>query len=92
MKLKIIEYFWAVGKKTKRVKTYKFKLSENIVNFQLNRLPVSAIIKEDVVNIEISNCDGKLIRSIKLKKGEQSYYRPMSMDAGYEYIFKLTNF
>ena len=36
--------------------------------------------------------NGELIKTISLKKGEKAYYRPLSMDGGYEYIFKICRF
>lgn len=92
MKLKVITYFWAVGKRTKRIKTNKYKFDDNYVSFVLNRLPSKASLGESVATIEINNLNGELIKTISLKKGEKAYYRPLSMDGGYEYIFKICRF
>lgn len=90
MKLKIIEYFWAVGRKTKRVGTYRMPLDVGQTR-EINRMSFKIEkVDGDKLTVSINRKDGTLIKEISVEKGKQSYYRPMSMDAGYEYILKIT--
>lgn len=92
MRLKIIVYFWSVGKKTRRKLTHKFKLIKNDF-FNHNCILFKIInIECDKVFIQIRRNDDALIKEIIIKKGVKYYYRPMSMDAGYEYVIKITKF
>ena len=92
MKLKIIEYFWAVGHKTKRKGTYRLPLTEgkalkpNFANLKIDK------VEEDKVIVSFNRDDGTLIKELTVEKGKQNYYRPMSMDGGYEYVLKITRF
>ena len=92
MKLKIIKYFWAVGRRTKRVGANRIPVSEgaslniNGVLFKIEK------IEEDAVAVSVIRRDGKTIKEMTVEKGKRAYYRPMSMDGGYEYILKLTRF
>ena len=92
MKVKIIEYFWAVGHRTKRKGSHKLPLVEgetrkiNYVSFKI------AKVENDKVIVSVNRDDGTLIKELTIEKGKQNYYRPMSMDAGYEYILKFTRF
>lgn len=42
--------------------------------------------------VSFNRDDGTLIKELAVEKGKQNYYRPMSMDGGYEYILKFTRF
>ena len=92
MKLKIIEYFWAVGHKTKRKGTYRLPLIEgktlkpHFANLKIDK------VEEDKVIVSFNRNDGTLIKELTVEKGKQCYYRPMSMDGGYEYVLKFTRF
>ena len=92
MKLKIIEYFWSVGHRTKRKGTYKLPLIEGktikprFANLRIDK------VEEDKVIVSFNRDDGTLIKELMVEKGKQNYYRPMSMDGGYEYILKFTRF
>ena len=92
MKIKIIEYFWAVGHRTRRKGSYKLPLIEgetrkiNYAKFKIDK------VEDDKVIVSINRDDGTLIKKLTVEKGKQNYYRPMSMDAGYEYILKFTRF
>ena len=90
LKLKVINYFWAVGRRTRRVGSRKMPLIEgqtmdlDFVQFKIDK------IEADKVIVTVNRQDGTLIKSITVVKGESSYYRPMSMDAGHAYVLKLT--
>jgi len=92
VKVKIIEYFWAVGHRTKRKGSYKLPLIEgeaikpHFANFKISK------VEEDKVIVSVNRDDGTLIKELTIEKGKRNYYRPMSMDAGYEYILKFTSF
>jgi len=92
MKIKIIEYFWAVGHRTKRIGSYKIPLIEgemreiNYVQFRIDKA------EEDKALISVVRHDGTVIKQITVEKGKSAYYRPTSMDAGHEYILKFTKF
>lgn len=90
MKLKVITYFWAVGKKTRRVRSDKYELSENPIDLKLNALPATAVLKDNTITIEVRNYKNDLIKTIEFER--KYYYRPFSMDAGYEFIFKTCRF
>ena len=62
MKLKVVTYFWAVGKKTRRVRSDKYKLSENPIDFKLNQLPATAVLKDNMITIEVRNYKNDLIK------------------------------
>ena len=92
MKLKIIDYFWAVGHRTKRKGSYKIPLAEgesreiNYAQFRIDK------VEKDKAQISVIRRDGTGIKEITVEKGRRSYYHPRSMDAGHEYTLKLTKF
>ena len=92
MKLKIIDYFWAVGHGRKRKGPHKIPLAEgesreiNYVQFRIDK------VEKDKAQISVIRRDGTVIKEITVEKGKSAYYRPMSMDAGHEYVLKLTKF
>ena len=92
MKLKVVTHFWSVGNRTKCVGSKKYKLGEEPINFGLHALPATAVLKDETVYIEVRNYANEIIKKIEIKKGGKSYYRPFSMDAGYEFTFKLSRF
>ena len=92
MKLKVVTYFWSVGNKTKRVDSKNYKLGEEPIDFELHALPATAVLKDETVYIEVKNYSNEIIKKIEIEKDGKSYYRPFSMDAGYEFTFKLSRF
>ena len=92
MKLKIIEYFWSVGHRTRRKGTYKLPLIEgktlkpHFANLRVDK------VEEDKAIVSFNRDDGTLIKKFTVEKGKQNYYRPISMDGGYEYVLKFTRF
>ena len=90
MKLKIIDYFWSVGHRTKRKGSHKIPLAEgelheiNYVQFRIDK------VEKDKAQISVIRRDGTVIKEITVEKGKSANYRPMSMDAGHEYVLKLT--
>ena len=49
-------------------------------------------VKKDKAQISVIRRDGTVIKEITVEKGKSAYYRPMSMDAGHEYVLKFTKF
>ena len=92
MKLKVVTYFWSVGNKTRRVGSKNYKLGEEPIDFELHALPATAVLKDETVYIEVKNYSNEIIKKIEIEKDGKSYYRPFSMDAGYEFTFKLSRF
>lgn len=92
MKLKIIDYFWSVGHRTKRKGSHKIPLAEgelreiNYVQFRIDK------VEGDKALVSVLRSDGTVAREFAVEKGKQAYYRPLSMDAGHEYTLKLTKF
>ena len=92
MKLKIIDYFWSVGHRTKRKGSHRMPLVEgepseiNYVQFRIDK------VEKDKAQISVIRRDGTVIKEITVEKGKSAYYSPMSMDAGHEYVLKLTKF
>ena len=92
MKLKIIDYFWAVGHRTKRKGSHRIPLVEgesreiNYAQFKVGK------VEEDKALVSVIRRDGTVIKEITVEKGKSAYYRPMSMDAGHEYVLKFTKF
>ena len=92
MKLKIIDYFWSVGHGTKRKGSHKIPLAEgesreiNYVQFRIDK------VEKDKAQISVIRRDGTVIKEITVEKDKSACYRPRSMDAGHEYVLKLTNF
>ena len=92
MKLKIIDYFWAVGHRTKRKGSHKIPLAEgelreiDYVQFRIDK------VEKDKALVSVVRRDGTVIKEITVEKGQRSYYHPRSMDAGHEYTLKLTKF
>ena len=49
-------------------------------------------VETDKVIVSVSREDGTLIKTLTVEKGNPNWYHPMSMDAGHEYVLKLTKF
>lgn len=92
MKLKIIDYFWSVGHGTKRKGSHKIPLAEgelreiNYVQFRIDK------VEKNKAQISVIRRDGTLIKTLTVEKGNPNWYHPMSIDAGHEYVLKLTKF
>ena len=92
MKLKIIDYFWAVGHRTKRKGSHRMSLVEGEtrkVHYLLFKIDS---VETDKVIVSVSREDGTLIKTLTVEKGNPNWYHPMSMDAGHEYVLKFTKF
>ena len=92
MKLKIIDYFGSVGHRTKRVGSHRMPLVEGEtrkVHYLLFKIDS---VETDKVIVSVSREDGTLIKTLTVEKGNPNWYHPMSMDAGHEYVLKLTKF
>ena len=112
MRLKITEDFWAVGHKTKRVKTiyaplvvgpikgledyagYHGKKAGKDHTIQKNNRSYWNIdeVGEGFVKVSYIRHDGETVKNWTITKKEGGYWRPRSMDAGYEYTIKLVKF
>ena len=93
MKLKIEDYFWAVGKRTKKVKTVRVPLKvgeikalDNTCTWQIHE------VGEDFVKVSVVRPDGETIKTFTVTKDKDEYWRPRSMDGGHEYTLKLVRF
>lgn len=93
MKLKITEYFWAVGKKTRRVKSIRAPLVIGpIKNDDVGYIWQIDEVSENKVMVSVICRDGEKIKTFTVEKGKGAYWRPFSMDGGHEYIMKLVRF
>ena len=92
MKLKVIDYFWAVGKKTRRRGSYKIPVAEgqsteiSHLTFKIEK------VETDQITVALIRWDGEKIKEITVEKGKGAYYHPFSMDGGHRYDLKLTRF
>ena len=93
MKLKIEDYFWAVGKRTRKVKTVRVPLEVGpIKNFDIVTTWQIDEVSEDSVKVSVIRHDGETIKTFTVTKGKGEYWRPRSMDGGHEYTLKLVRF
>ena len=93
MKLKIEDYFWAVGKRTRKVKTVRVPLEVGpIKNFDIGTTWQIDEVSEDSVKVSVIRHDGETIKTFTVTKGKGEYWRPRSMDGGHEYTLKLVRF
>ena len=93
MKLKIVEYFWAVGKRTRKVKTLRVPLKVGpIKNFDVGCTWQIDEVNENSVIVSVIRRDGEKIKTFTVEKGMGAYWRPRSMDAGHQYTMKLVRF
>lgn len=94
MKLKITDYFWAVGKKTKKVKTVYAPLKVGVIKGMKDVACTWQIheVGEDYVKLLVIRHDGVTIKSWNIQKGKREYWRPRSCDGGHEYQMKLVRF
>lgn len=92
MKLKIIEYFWAVGHRTRRKGSHKIPLvAGQTLDVDYMQLKIE---KADQKSVTVSYCrkDGTVVKTFTFDQRVGYYYRPTSFDAGHEYRFKVTRF
>lgn len=93
MKLKITDYFWSVGHKTRKVKTIYAKLvSGNIEAFKQEGIWQIVKAENDYAELTISRLDGVLIKSFTIAGKQEIYWRPYAFDGGHEYRMKLVRF
>ncbi len=93
MKLKITDDFWAVGRKTKRVKTLRVPLKVGpIKKFDVGCTWHIDEVSENAVKVSVIRRDGETIKNFTIEKGKGAYWRPRSMDAGHEYTIELVRF
>ena len=91
-KIKIIVYFWAVGKRTRRVSACKIPLCQGQKAIVNNMLFVVDKVEQDCATICYCRQDGTLLKTLQVAKGKPASHRPRSMDAGYEYTLKIARF
>lgn len=92
MKIKIIEYFWSVGHKTRRKGSHKMPLVLG-QSLEINRMTFKVHkIEGGKITLNVLRYDGTLIKELVVEKGKSSFYRPFSMDAGHQYTVKITRF
>lgn len=93
MKLKITDYFWAVGKKTKKMRTVRVPLREGVVKgFDTPSTWQIDEVGEDSVKLSVIRHDGEVIKTFTVEKGKTEVWRPRSFDAGHIYKMKLVRF
>lgn len=92
MKLRIIDEFWAVGKKTRRVGKMLKPLCAGRIEGQHGCFWMLSDVRKDSAHVAYHRADGTLIREWDLKKGEKVLYRPRSFDGGHQYTLKIVRF
>ena len=93
MKLKITDYFWAVGRRTRKFKTVRVPLEvgpvkglDTVSTWQIDE------VGEDFVKLSVIRHDGETIKTFTVTKEKSEYWRPLSMDGGHEYTMELVRF
>lgn len=71
MKLRIIDEFWAVGKKTRRVGKMLKPLCAGRIEGQHGCFWMLSDVRKDSAHVAYHRADGTLIREWDLKKGEK---------------------
>ncbi len=94
MKLKITDEFWAVGKRTRKVKIVRVPLAVGKIKGMDNGGSYWNIdeISKDFVKVSYIRHDGELIKNWTVTKENGEFYRPRSMDGGHQYTLKLVRF
>lgn len=92
MRLRIIDEFWAVGKKTRRVGKMLKPLCAGRIEGQHGCFWMLSDVRKDSAHVAYHRADGTLIREWDLKKGEKVLYRPRSFDGGHQYTLKIVSF
>lgn len=96
MKLKITEEFWGVDrrsgkggtKKTDEITAECAPGAELIFEKGRRRFVIDEVSGESVT-FSVRYADEKYNKTWTIPKGEGAFYRPLSMDGGYQYIFKV---
>ena len=90
MRLKITDYIWAVGHKTRKVKTVYAPLKVGVIEgvdalcpWQIDE------VGKDTATVSVIRHDGVKIKTFHVEKGKEEYWRPLAMDAGHAYKIKL---
>lgn len=93
MKLKIVDRFWAVGHKTKKVGTVYAPLAvgpiagvDTVSTWQIDE------VGEGYVKVSVIRHDGVCVKSFTVEKGKGELWRPRSFDGGHIYTLKLVRF
>lgn len=92
MKLRIIDEFWAVGQKTRRVGKMLKPLCAGRIEGQHGCFWMLSDVRKGSAHVAYHRADGTLIREWDLKKGEKVLYRPRSFDGGHQYTLKIVRF
>ncbi|MBQ2988096.1 MAG: hypothetical protein IKM00_02995 [Clostridia bacterium] len=93
MKLKITDYFWAVGCRTKKVKTVYAPLKVGPIPAmgEVTRWQIDEV-GDGFAKLSVIRHDGATIRTFTVEKGKEAGWYPRSMDAGHRYTMKLVRF
>ncbi|MBQ9745492.1 MAG: hypothetical protein IJW21_01550 [Clostridia bacterium] len=93
MKLRITDYFWVVGRRTKKVNTVyaplevgEIKGVDKVTTWRIDE------VGKGYVKVSCIRHDGVPIKSWRVEKGKGEFWRPFSMDAGHQYAMKLVHF
>ena len=96
MKLKIIEAMWGIDCRAGKYRVKKIGAltavctpGREILFPSGRRRFVIDAVTADGVTVSVRYADPKNDRSWTLVRGESAFYRPRSMDGGYQYTFKL---
>ena len=93
MKLRLTDYFWAVGRRTRRVRTVRAPLNVGPVkNFDDRCTWHIDEVGEDYAKLSVIRHDGEVIKTFTVEKDKGNYWRPRSMDGGHEYTLKPVRF
>ena len=94
VKLKIIDEAWAVGKKTRRVKTLLIPLTVGETNKIQQHGPNIIIdeITDGKVTVSFCRDDQTRVKTVTVSRKNSAFWRPRSMDAGHQYTVKLVRF
>ena len=89
MKLKIIDYFWSVGHRTKRVGSHRMPLVEGEtrkVHYLLFKIDS---VETDKVIVSVSREDGTLIKTLTVEKGNAFLLIPMAITCTIETMMRI---
>ena len=96
MKLQIIEEAWGIDHRTGSSSVRKTDdktfdcVPGDLPTFEKGRRNFSIDeVTEDGITVSVHCTNEKYNKTWTLKKGDSEFYRPMSMDGGYQYTFTL---
>ena len=96
MKLKITEEAWGINHRTGKSSVRKTDektfdcVAGELPPFETGRRSFTIDeVTEEGITLSVHCANEKYNKTWKLKKGEGAFYRPMSMDGGYQYTFKV---